>query len=55
MKTMKKGNDIVRISDDKYKTYLSNGYTYTSKSEWKEKIRDVSKKVTEKKDKKEKL
>jgi hypothetical protein len=44
MKTMKKGNEIVRIQDNKYKIYLENGYTYTSKSEWKEKVRDVNKK-----------
>ena len=49
MKTMKKGNEIVRISNDKYKSYLANGYSYTSKTEWKEKIRDVNKKTAEEK------
>jgi len=47
---MKKGNEIVRIQDNKYETYLRNGYNYISKSEWKEKVRDVNKK-----EKKEKL
>ena len=47
MKTMKKGSEIVRISDDKYKSYLDRGYKYTSKSEWKEKVRDVNKRLAE--------
>jgi len=42
---MKKGKDIVRIQDNKYKQYLDNGYVYTSKSEWKEKVRDVNKRL----------
>ena len=46
---MKKGNEILRITDDKYKTYLTNGYNYTSKSEWKEKISDVNKRLLEEK------
>lgn len=35
MKTMKKGNEIIRIKDNDYKKYLNMGYNYTSKSEYK--------------------
>ena len=44
MKTMKKGTTIVRIPNNKYKSYLESGYVYTSKSEWREKVRDINKK-----------
>jgi len=39
MKTMKKGNSIIRVKEDDQFEYLRRGYDYTSKSEWKEKVR----------------
>lgn len=48
MKIMKKGKTIVKIKDSEYKKYLQDDYNYAPKSEWKEKVRDVNKKVSEK-------
>lgn len=44
MKTMKKGDTIVRIKDKNCNTHLKMGYEYIPKSEWK-KIRKEVKEV----------
>jgi hypothetical protein len=35
MKTMKRGTDIVRVKNEKYKEYEDKGYSYVPKSVWK--------------------
>ena len=54
MKTIKKDNEIIRVDDNTAEFRVKNsGYSYASKSEWKEKVRDVVKEKKEsKKDKK---
>ena len=53
MKTMKKNDDIVRISDDKQLEYVKKGYSYVPKSEWKKEVRgEVKQSTTTKKKKK---
>ena len=49
MKTIKKGKSIKRVSDEDAKQQVQSGWKYCSKSEWREKVRDVE---TEKKLKK---
>ena len=50
MKTMLSvdGKKIVRISDEKASKLYSEGFRFISKSEWKEKVRDVNKPKEEK-------
>lgn len=43
MKTMKKGDDIVRVDESKQFDFLRRGYEYVAKKIWKEKVRDVNK------------
>jgi len=43
MKTMKKGDDIVRVDEKKQFDFLKRGYEYVAKKLWKEKIRDINK------------
>ena len=44
MKTMKKGDEIIRVSEKDQFEYLKNGYSYVSKSLWKEKVRNIKEK-----------
>ena len=46
------GSSIVRVSDNKAANLYHEGWQYVSKSEWKEKVRDVNKKETTNKKKK---
>ena len=47
MKTLKNGNEIVRVSEKDVKSYLNRGYNFTSKTDWKENVRGYkSKKKT---------
>ena len=45
MKTLKKVQnneaEYVRVKEDKVKSFLTKGYTYCPKSEWKNNVRDV--------------
>lgn len=43
MKTLKKNDEIVRVADGKVNYYLSRGYIYCPKVEWKKNVRDVAK------------
>lgn len=42
MKTMKKGEEIVRVPEERVEDHLQQGYELCSKSEWKELVRDFS-------------
>jgi hypothetical protein len=44
MKTMKKNNEIIRVSEEKTESYLNMGYNYCPKDEWKKNVRDVDRK-----------
>lgn len=44
MKTIKKDEVIKRVSDDKAVELVRDGWSYTSKTEWKTLVRDVNKK-----------
>ena len=44
MKTIKKDEVIKRVSDDKAVSLVRDGWSYTSKSEWKTLVRDINKK-----------
>jgi hypothetical protein len=44
MKTMRKGDDIVRISDKQEKEFLSRGYEYCPKQVWKDQVRVIKEK-----------
>ena len=44
MKTIKKDEVIKRVSDDKAASLVRDGWSYTSKSEWKTLVRDINKK-----------
>jgi len=44
MKTIKKDEVIRRVSDDKAAELARDGWSYTSKTEWKTLVRDVNKK-----------
>lgn len=37
MKTMKKGNEVVRITEEEVDDYLDKGYKFCPKSKWKQK------------------
>ena len=54
MKTMKLDNKIQRVTEEKARQMFEDGRKYISKSEWKEKVRDVNKKEETKKSKKTK-
>lgn len=43
MKTMKRGDEIIRVSESDVKSKLAQGFAYCQKSEWKQKVRDVNK------------
>lgn len=47
MKTMMKGDDIVRVPEDEQLKYIDSGYSYVPKKIWKERVRAIK----EKKDK----
>ena len=51
MKTMLSvdGKKIIRISNEKASKLYEEGFRFISKSEWKEKVRDVKKESTENK------
>ena len=63
MKTLKKGDKIVRVKDNETTRFLADGYSFCPKSEWKktrgtkkedvvsEKTEDVKKEVKRKRDK----
>ena len=48
MKTMMSldGTQIVRVSEEEASRLFGEGYKYTTKSIWKEKVRDVGKETT---------
>jgi hypothetical protein len=50
MKTIKRGEEIKRVSDNEAITLVKEGWAYCPKSEWKQNVRDKDKK--EKKPKK---
>ena len=52
MKCMKSvdGNNIKRVSEEEASELYHGGWNYVSKSEWKEKVRDVNKEPTLNKD-----
>jgi hypothetical protein len=57
MKTVSKNSEILRLQDSDADLKVKSGWNYTSKSEWKQKVRDINKKQkteAEKADKKEK-
>ena len=41
MKTMRKGDTIVRAEEQQVNQYLRNGYSYCPKNEWKTEVRDA--------------
>tara|TARA_R110000796_G_scaffold223035_1_gene339299 strand:- start:244 stop:429 length:186 start_codon:yes stop_codon:yes gene_type:complete len=41
MKTMRKGEKIVRAEEHQVAHYLKNGYSYCQKNEWKTQVRDA--------------
>jgi hypothetical protein len=43
MKTLKLNNTIVRVKDKDVDKFLSIGYKYVPKSEWKDNVRDIKK------------
>ena len=43
MKTMQLDDKVIRVKDERATTLYSEGWNYVSKSEWKEKVRDVEK------------
>jgi hypothetical protein len=45
MKTLKLNNTIVRVKDKDVDKFLSIGYKYVPKSEWKNNVRDIKKTV----------
>lgn len=51
MKTMQKGEDIIRVSEKEQDSYLDRGYKYIPKSIWKEKVRVIKNKKEEIKEK----
>ena len=53
MKTIKMGDTIKRVNDNEAIKMVKAGWNYIPKSEWKEKVRVISKK-SEKKKKKDK-
>jgi len=53
MKTVKRGETIKRVKDKEAMEMVNMGWSYISKSEWKEKVRVLPKK-SEKKSKKSK-
>ena len=48
------GKNITRVTDEKASELYHEGWSYVSKSLWKEKVRDVNKKEDTKKSKKRK-
>ena len=48
------GKNITRVTDDKATKLYHEGWSYVSKSLWKEKVRDINKKEETKKSKKRK-
>mgnify|MGYP005847196297 CR=1 FL=1 len=53
MKIMKLGEEIRKVKEEQVNNYLSDGWSYCPRSEWKTKVRDPelkSKKVEEKKE-----
>lgn len=47
MKTMKKGEDIVRVEESKQFDFLKRGYEYVAKKLWKDNFRDDNKVKTD--------
>ena len=43
MKTMKRGDEIIRVHEEQVNAKLAQGFEYCKKSEWKSKVRDVNK------------
>lgn len=43
MKTMKKGDDIVRVTEKKQFDFLKRGYIYVAKKLWKENENNINK------------
>jgi hypothetical protein len=44
MKTMKRNDDVIRVSEEDVDKHLSMSYGYCQKKEWKTKVRDFNKK-----------
>jgi hypothetical protein len=44
MKTMKLGNEIIKVKNTAVDGYLSKGWSYCPRSEWKKNVRDINKK-----------
>ena len=55
MKTIKKDEVIKRVSDDKAAELVRDGWSYTSKTEWKTLVRDINLNKTEKLVEKDKI
>ena len=55
MKTIKKDEVIKRVSDDKAADLARDGWSYTSKTEWKTLVRDINLNKTEKLVEKDKI
>jgi len=51
MKTVKRGESIKRVKDKEAMEMVKMGWSYISKSEWKEKVRVIPKKSEKKKKK----
>lgn len=43
MKTVSKNGEYLRLSDSEAESKVKSGWKYTSKSEWKQNVRDVKK------------
>jgi len=49
MKTIKKIDEIIRVTDNEAGDKIKSGFAYIKKSEWKQKVRDKGKVKIEKK------
>ena len=52
MKTVSKNGEILRLENAEADSKVKSGWSFTPKSEWKQKVRDVNKKEKTKKEKK---
>jgi hypothetical protein len=52
MKTLRKGENIVRVQEADVLTFLRDGYEFCSKEEWKQQVRDAEEAVESKREKK---
>lgn len=47
MKTISKKDEILRVDEETANLKVKSGWSFTPKSEWKKKVRDINKKVNE--------